>query len=296
MRSFEEYKALINENLTSFIPEVNKYSATVRDAMKYSLEIGGKRLRPVLLLAACDFAGGNIEEALPYAAALEYIHTYSLIHDDLPAMDNDDFRRGKPTNHKVYGEAMAVLAGDGLLNTAAEVIASQLSLYFNNHDKLVNHAKAGAEIIRRAGINGMIGGQVADVENEYNTADSVLVEYIEEHKCGDLITAPVVAGLLLAGAEQHIIDDFEKYAMNMGIAFQVLDDILDFEGDEKLIGKKVGKDKDIGKCNYVCVHSLDDAKAQLAQLTEAAVDALAKYGKSAEFFTELAEAMKIRKA
>lgn len=142
----------------------------------------------------------------------------------------------------------------------------------------------------------MIGGQVADVENEYNTADSVLVEYIEEHKCGDLITAPVVAGLLLAGAEQHIIDDFEKYAMNMGIAFQVLDDILDFEGDEKLIGKKVGKDKDIGKCNYVCVHSLDDAKAQLAQLTEAAVDALAKYGKSAEFFTELAEAMKIRKA
>lgn len=296
MHSFDEYKKMVNDHLTDFIPAVGDQAKTVYDAMEYSLKVGGKRLRPVLLLASCEWADGNIDEAMPYACALEYIHTYSLIHDDLPAMDNDDLRRGQPTNHKVYGEAMAILAGDGLLSSAAEVMSSDLSKYYNDHEKLVRHAKAGAEIIRRAGINGMVGGQVADVENEYTEADATLVDYIEEHKCGDLITAPVIAGLQLAGAEQNTIDDFASYAMKIGTAFQVLDDILDFEGDAELLGKNVGKDKDIGKCNYVCVHGLDAAREQLHKLTSEAQEIMNKYGDSTEFFIELAKLLENRKA
>ena len=296
MLSFNEYKDIVNKNLAEYIPETSSFNDTISKAMLYSLEVGGKRLRPVLLLAACDFAGGDINEAIPYACALEYIHTYSLIHDDLPAMDNDDLRRGQPTNHKVFGEGMAILAGDGLLNTACEVVSGQLAKYFDNPSKLVNHARAGHEIIRRAGINGMIGGQVADVENEYEEATAPLVRYIEEHKTGDLITAPVVAGLMIAGADDEMINAFEKYAMNLGIAFQILDDILDFEGDAELLGKNVGKDKDIGKCNYVCVHGLDAAKEELHRITAEAKSVISSYSVDTGFFFELADSMENRKA
>ena len=294
MLSYDGYKDIINNSLTDFIPPSEKFNSTVREAMIYSLEVGGKRLRPVLLLAACDWAGGDIREALPYACAIEYIHTYSLIHDDLPAMDNDDLRRGQPTNHKVYGEAMAILAGDGLLNTAAEVITGELSSCYENHDKLINHAKAGREIIKRSGVSGMIGGQVADVENENREATADLLRYIEEHKCGDLITAPVIAGLNIAGAEDNIIADFSKYAKDIGIAFQILDDILDFEGDAELLGKNVGKDGDLGKCNYACVHGIDAAKAELHRLTEEAIQAVSGYGDSVSFFTDLASSLETR--
>ncbi|MBQ0004268.1 MAG: polyprenyl synthetase family protein [Clostridiales bacterium] len=296
MLKYDDYKDYINENLTSFFPEIEPYAATIDKAMAYSLKVGGKRLRPVLLLAACDFAGGDIKEALPYACSLEYIHTYSLIHDDLPAMDNDDLRRGQPTNHIVFGEDMAILAGDGLLNTAAETMSRDLSEYYDDPVRMVNHAKAGLAIIESAGVKGMIAGQVADVENQYNEATAELVEFIDANKTGALLTAPVIAGLNIAGADDDMLDNFRSYAKQLGKAFQISDDILDAEGDEKLIGKKVGKDQDAGKCNYVCVHGIDAAKAKLHELTKGAKDALASYGDEASFFIELADKLEIRKA
>lgn len=294
MHSFEEYREIINSHLTDLIPDPGAEAAIIAEAMAYSLMVGGKRLRPSLLLASCEFAGGSIDEALPYALALEYIHTYSLIHDDLPAMDNDDLRRGKPTNHKVYGEAMAILAGDGLLSTAAESVAGEALKYCGDPVKMTNHIRAAHEILKRAGVRGMIAGQTADIMSEHTDAGSGLVRYIEEHKTGDLITAPVRAGLMLAGAAQDMLDAFSAYAMNLGIAFQILDDILDIEGDAALMGKTLGKDAEEGKCNYAFVYGLEAAKTELARLTADAQNALALYGESASFFTELADKLKIR--
>ena len=294
MRSFEEYKELINSNLTELIPELPEHSAVLAEAMKYSLEVGGKRLRPALLLASCEFAGGDIDEALPYALALEYIHTYSLIHDDLPAMDNDDLRRGKPTNHKVYGEAMAILAGDGLLSTAAEILCKGPLVYLDEPAKMANHVKAAAEIMQRAGATGMVAGQTADVLGENLEPTAELVRYIEEHKTADLLTAPVRAGLFIAGAPDEMLAAFTAYAKAIGVAFQILDDILDVEGDQELMGKTLGKDAEQGKCSYVYVHGMDAAKEELHKLTQEAKTSLLPYGEDAAFFVELAESLETR--
>lgn len=295
MLSFEEYRTIINTHLLDYIPQVDEYVSSLYESVKYSLTVGGKRLRPVLLLAACDFAGGDIKEALPYACCVEYIHTYSLIHDDLPAMDNDDLRRGKPTNHKVFGEDIAILAGDALLNTAAEVLTSQILSNSYSHAKMINHTKAANVILSRAGIRGMIAGQVADVQNVHQNVTPDIVHFIDEHKCGDLITAPVIAGLNLAAADKKVINDFAYYAMNIGIGFQILDDILDFEGDSLSMGKNVGKDSDLGKCNNVCVHGIDKAKSMLSSLTEEAKATIEHYGEKARFFLELADSLKTRR-
>ena len=297
MRSFDEYKDLVNSHLTDFIPQTGKYASVLKESMEYSLKVGGKRLRPVLLLAACDFAGGDTEEALPFALCLEYIHTYSLIHDDLPAMDNDDLRRGKPTNHKVFGDDIAILAGDGLLNTAAEVMTGEVIKVSSDHHKMIRFAGAAHEIMSRAGIRGMIGGQTADVKSEYDeaSAEPELVSFIEDHKTADLITAPVRAGLMLAGADEEMLAAFTEYAHGIGVGFQILDDILDFEGDAGLIGKNVGKDKDLGKCNYVCVHGSEAAHSELHRLTVSAREALAPYGDRASFFTALADQLEKRR-
>ncbi len=294
MRSFDEYKNMINANLTELIPVLPEHSAILADAMKYSLEVGGKRLRPVLLLASCDFAGGDIDEALPYALALEYIHTYSLIHDDLPAMDNDDLRRGRPTNHKVYGEAIAILAGDGLLSTAAEIVCKGPLVYLDDPVKMANHVKAAAEIMQRAGATGMVAGQTADVRGESLEPTAELVRYIEEHKTADLLTAPVRAGLFIAGAPDNMLFAFTSYAKSIGVAFQILDDILDVEGDQELMGKTLGKDAEQGKCSYVYVHGIEAAKNELHRLTQEAKDSLLPYGQDAAFFIELAESLETR--
>lgn len=293
MHSYDEYKDIVNNNLLNHIPAINDEAIILRESMEYSLKIGGKRIRPVLLLAACEFAGGNIIDAIPYACALEFIHTYSLIHDDLPCMDNDDLRRGQPTNHKVYGDDIATLAGDGLLNSAAELMYSEL-VKCEDTSRIKNHISAGYEILSRSGVRGMIGGQVADVINENKQGTSELVHFIEEHKTGDLITAAVLAGLSIAGADDNLKSDFEKYSMSLGIAFQVLDDILDFEGDAKLMGKTLGKDINQDKCNYVCVHGLDAAKLELHRLTEYAISALDKYNEDADFFRQFATRLENR--
>lgn len=295
MRSFDEYKEIINDHLTDLIADAGEEAAELADAMKYSLEVGGKRLRPVLLLASCDIAGGCIDDALPYALALEYIHTYSLIHDDLPAMDNDDLRRGKPTNHKVFGEAMAILAGDGLLSTAAEIVTGCPLKYCDEPVKMRNHIRAAHEIMSRAGAKGMIAGQVADIKGENLKPTPEYVRYIELHKTADLITAPVRAGLMLAGADDEMLERFTLFARDIGIAFQILDDILDIEGDEALLGKTLGKDAEQGKCNYAFVHGMEAARDELHRLTAEAKEALAPYGPDASFFTALADSLEIRK-
>ncbi len=294
MRGFDEYKNIINAHLTDLITDPGPEAAVLTEAMRYSLEVGGKRLRPVLLLASCDLAGGDIYEALPYALSIEYIHTYSLIHDDLPAMDNDDLRRGKPTSHKVFGEAMAILAGDGLLSTAAETVTGEPLKYAGNPAKMENHVKAAHEILSRAGASGMIAGQTADILGEKLEPTAEYVRYIELHKTADLITAPVRAGLMIAGADGKMLDDFTIYARNIGVAFQILDDILDVEGDQALMGKTLGKDAEQGKCSYAYVHGLDAAKEELHRLTAEAKDILSSYDSDADFFTDLADMLETR--
>ena len=294
MRSFDEYRDIINNHLTDLIGDPGEEASELADAMKYSLEVGGKRLRPALLLASCEFAGGSIDEALPYALALEYIHTYSLIHDDLPAMDNDDLRRGKPTNHKVFGEAMAILAGDGLLSTAAEIVTGYPLNYCEDPEKMRDHIRAAHEIMSRAGARGMIAGQTADIKGENLEPTAELINFIELHKTADLLTAPVRAGLMLAGADDDMLGKFTLYARDIGVAFQILDDILDIEGDQVLLGKTLGKDAEQGKCNYAFVHGLDAAKEELHRLTAEAKETLAAYGDKASFFTELADSLEVR--
>ena len=296
LNNYDEYKGIVEKHLLDYIPQVDSKARTVFESMKYSLMSGGKRLRPVLLLAACDFAGGDIYEALPYACALEYIHTYSLIHDDLPAMDNDDLRRGNPTNHRVYGEDIAILAGDGLLNTAFEVMFRTATYHFDNEKKLRHHITAGLEIAKSAGINGMIAGQVCDVENQHIDCSSEMVDFIDENKTGALLRAPLLAGLSIANADKDMVAHFSVYAECIGRAFQISDDILDMIGDEKVIGKKTHKDEDKGKCNYASYNGYDSALERLHELTVDAISALDAYGDTAVFFTGLAEDLENRKA
>ena len=251
----------------------------LKEAMRYSLLGGGKRLRGCLLLMSCQLTGGNAEEALPFAAALEMIHAYSLIHDDLPAMDNDTLRRGKPTNHVVFGEAMAILAGDGLLTHAFEIMAA------SHHPRAFS---ALGEIARAAGVGGMLGGQVLDVTNEGTVPEKTLVEDIQRGKTAALLTAPVTAGLILGGADEKQIEAGRAYGYHLGMAFQIVDDILDVEGDPALMGKTLGKDAAEGKLTWPACVGLDQAKRDAAAHIDAAVNALEIFGGAAEDLKTLA--------
>lgn len=286
-RTFDEYKALIDEHLMDFIPNIDNKSISLYESMKYSLTAGGKRVRPVLLLAACEFAGGNVKEAVPYACAVEYIHTYSLIHDDLPAMDNDDLRRGLPTNHKVYGEALAMLAGDGLLNCAFEAITKDMLLYLDSPDKIKKRIKAANEIAKGAGCRGMIAGQVSDIEAENAPASNELLEYIHLNKTGALFTAAIKAGLYLGNGTPEMINDFTKYGENLGLAFQIADDILDVVGTTEELGKEAGSDEKQHKNTYISINGLEAAQKRLEELTSNALSSIEYYYDNAEFFNNL---------
>ena len=294
-RSYDDYKKIIDEHLLDFIPNIDNKSITLYESMKYSLVAGGKRLRPVLLLAACDFAGGDIYEAVPYACAMEYIHTYSLIHDDLPAMDNDDLRRGLPTNHKVYGEAMAILAGDGLLTTAFEAIYKDMMLYFDEPDKMVKRVKAANEIAKGAGCRGMVAGQVSDIEGEGADFSNEMLEYIHINKTGALIRSSIKAGLYLGNPTSYMLDNLDHYAEHLGLAYQIADDILDEVGDPSELGKATGSDKKKDKNTYTSINGLEAAYKRLDQLTDSAVEAIAPYYDNAEFFRDLVLQLKRRK-
>lgn len=286
-RTFDEYKALIDAHLMDFIPNIDNKSISLYESMKYSLTAGGKRVRPVLLLAACDFAGGNVMEAVPYACAVEYIHTYSLIHDDLPAMDNDDLRRGLPTNHKVYGEALAMLAGDGLLNCAFEAITKDMLLYLDSPDKIKKRIKAANEIAKGAGCRGMIAGQVSDIEAENAPASNELLEYIHLNKTGALFTAAIKAGLYLGNGTPEMLSDFIKYGENLGLAFQIADDILDVIGTTEELGKETGSDEKQHKNTYISINGLEAAQKRLEELTSNALSSIEYYYDNAEFFNNL---------
>ena len=286
-RSFDEYKELVDQHLMDFIPNIDNKSISLYESMKYSLTAGGKRLRPVLLLAACEFAGGNIKEAIPYACAIEYIHTYSLIHDDLPAMDNDDLRRGLPTNHKVYGDAIAILAGDGLLNCAFEAISKDMMLFYDSPEKIRKRVNAAYEIAKGAGVRGMVAGQVSDIEAENAIASKEMLEYIHLNKTGALIRAAIKACLYLGNPTDSMINDLEKYSENLGIAYQIADDIMDVVGNPDEMGKAAGSDEKKHKNTYTSILDIDHARNRLDELTAKAVESIEKYYDNAEFFRNL---------
>lgn len=294
-RHYEDYKKIIDEHLLDFIPNIDNKSISLYESMKYSLTAGGKRIRPVLLLAACDFAGGDIREALPYACAMEYLHTYSMIHDDLPAMDNDDLRRGLPTNHKVYGEALAILAGDGLLTSAFEAMNKDLMLYFDDAEKMAKRIRAINAIAKGAGCRGMVAGQVSDIEGESNEYSNEMLEYIHINKTGALIIAAIKAGLYLGNPSKDMLSNLDIYSENLGLAYQIADDILDEIGDPKELGKSIGSDKKQHKNTYTSLNGLDAAFARLKQLTDDALEAIAPYYDNAEFFRDLALQLKTRR-
>ncbi len=294
MDSYKEYYDYVEEHIMDFIPFVDSKSETLYDAIKYSISNGGKRVRPVLLLAAVDFAGGDIKKALPYACALEYIHTYSLIHDDLPAMDDDDLRRGKPSNHKVFGEGMAILAGDALLNTAYEVMQRDMIYYFDTPDCLKCRINAGLSIAKGSGLRGMIAGQSSDIENENKACSKEMLDYIHINKTGALIVAAIRAGLYLAGADDVTFEKLTVFAENFGLAYQISDDILDIVGNEEELGKKTHMDSQRGKNSYVSLHGLDAAYAKLDELVNKAIEPIACYYDNAEIFRDLALGLKER--
>lgn len=264
----------VEEILAEFLPEQKgEYYERVIDAMRYSFYAGGKRLRPMMMLESFRMFGGKDENIVkPYMAALEMIHTYSLIHDDLPAMDNDDYRRGRLTNHKQFDEATAILAGDGLLNFAFETVSNAMmkSVEAGDCDLLKRQTKALQVLGRKAGVFGMIGGQVADIEAEKKedaTKEELL--FIHENKTAALIQAALTIGAILAGADD--ISKTEKIGYNVGVAFQIQDDILDKIGDEALLGKPVGSDEKNEKTTYVTLEGLDKAQADQKQLSEEAI-------------------------
>ena len=282
MKHYDEYRIRVEHALGPMLESLGEIPDRLLEAMKYSLEAGGKRLRPVILLAACEMAGGDQETAMPFACAIEMIHTYSLIHDDLPAMDNDDLRRGKPTSHKVFGEDLAILAGDGLLNAAAELM-SRAALRMADSRGI----RAMEIIMRHAGVTGMIAGQTRDVLSEGETPREDLVAYIHSHKTADLLEAPMEAGLALAGADETQIRAGYAYGYHLGLAFQMTDDLLDVKGDAALMGKNTGVDSALNKMTWVALRGVEGTEKDVAEQVELAVKALGSLPWEHTFFEEL---------
>jgi len=275
---FRHYVHLV-ENYLEGLPFDDRL---ICQSMKYSLTGGGKRIRPVLSLASAELFGLDPQTILPAAAAIELIHTYSLIHDDLPAMDDDDYRRGRLANHKMFGEAHAILAGDGLLTYAFELLTVPLQV------PLARQFQAIREIAEAAGYNGMVGGQALDIEAEGQHLTLEEIETIHRLKTGALLKASVRLGAILAGATDEDLQRLSKYAQAIGLAFQIKDDILDVEGDSEVLGKPAGSDAKHGKSTYPALLGLEGAKLRLQDQVAEAISALQPYGRRAEFLVELA--------
>lgn len=275
----------IEKLLKEYMPEEKGYQKTIFEAMNYSLKAGGKRLRPILTLEACRIVGGNEEDVIPFAIAIEMIHTYSLIHDDLPALDNDDLRRGVPTNHKVYGDAMAILAGDGLLNYAFEIMLKS-SIGKENPAKYLN---AINEIAKSSGVYGMIGGQVVDIESEDKKIEMEKLDFIHLNKTAAIIVGCMRAGAIIGDATEEQLENITKYATNIGLSFQIADDILDITGDESKLGKKVGSDIDNNKSTYPSLIGLEKSKEIANDLINEAKTRISNIKGDTEFLNDLAE-------
>jgi len=291
-------KTLIESHLSGFLPDIDVKSMTLFEAMRYTLRSPGKRIRPTLLLLACLSMRGNENDAIPYACAIEFIHNYSLIHDDLPAMDDDDLRRGEPTNHKVFGEGMAILAGDGLLSAAFELMHKDYLLHMDDVKALKRRLRAGDAIAAGCGCRGMVAGQAADIETEGREASTELLDYIHINKTAALIKAALEAGAWLGGAKPDTVRAFSGYGENLGLAFQIVDDILDFEGMTAVIGKTAGKDKAAGKATYPGLHGIEDSRKKLAALTERAVSSaeLARKGGADARYTGILQELALKLA
>lgn len=275
----------INSALKEYLPTADD---VVSQAMRYSVENGGKRIRPALLLEFCRVCGGDYKKAMPFACALEMIHTYSLIHDDLPCMDNDDFRRGKPSCHIAFGEEYALLAGDALLTLAFETaMKSNLSAEIT--------VKAAKELAKAAGVMGMVGGQVLDLQNEGKKVGVSDLQKTDELKTGELIRAACVLGCVCAGADDKKIAAAEKYAHDIGIAFQIVDDILDVTSDEETLGKPIGSDEENQKSTYVSLLGIEKSRKTAEELTLNAQKALDAFDGDVSSLKDFAEKLKNRK-
>ena len=278
-------KKEVEQIVTSFLPKEEGYQKTVLEAMNYSVSAGGKRLRPMLMLETYRMFGGTSKVIEPFMAAIEMIHTYSLIHDDLPAMDNDEYRRGRKTTHVVYGEAMAILAGDALLNYAFETAASAFVLDEGNPAI----GKAFMILASKAGVYGMIGGQVLDVESEGKEIDADTLKFIHIHKTSALLESAMLIGAVLAGASEQQQRTVELAARELGLAFQIRDDILDVTGNTDELGKPVGSDEKNHKNTYVALEGLEKAKEDVKRYSESAIDRLKSLPVRNEFLYESIE-------
>ncbi len=280
----QKYKQLLDEKLRQLVEELNA-PTIIKESMIYSLEAGGKRIRPLLLFATLEAFGIDAKNGLYAAAAIEMIHTYSLIHDDLPSMDNDDLRRGKPTNHKIFGDAIATLAGDALLTYSFEVMNKIPDDFASPATKL----NVIVEMAKAAGAEGMVGGQVADMEGEGKILTLEELDYIHIHKTGKLLRFSVLAGAMLAGASESQLTGLSGFAHHLGLAFQIQDDILDLVGNQQLMGKPVGSDTSNHKSTYPQLLSLKGAQAALRKQIDLAKANLAKTGLETNLLLEITD-------
>ena len=276
----EKIEAILRE----YLPEANGYQSVIMEAMEYSLMAGGKRLRPMLMMETYRLFGGETEVIYPFMAAMEMIHTYSLVHDDLPAMDNDEYRRGRKTTHIVYGEDMGILAGDALLNYAFETACKAFEQF---PEESLRIGQAMRVLARKAGIYGMIGGQVVDVKESGHQIDEEVLDFIFRLKTGALIESAMMIGAILAGASKEDVKSMQKVAGKIGMAFQIQDDILDVCGDSALLGKPTLSDEENGKVTYVTIHGIDESRRYVTELSERAVRELEEIGGDNEFLKEL---------
>ena len=280
----DAHRRMIDDALDAYLPPARQAPSRIHEAMRYSLFCGGKRLRPILTLAGAEAVGGEIRTVLPLACAVECIHTFSLIHDDLPALDDDDLRRGNPTNHVVYGEAMAILAGDALLALAFEMIVE--CRLFTPPDRTLD---ALAMVARASGTRGMVGGQVSDIESEgRDDLDEPTISSIHARKTGALLMASLLSGARLCGASIPQETALRAYGEHLGLAFQITDDILDLEGDAVKLGKPIGSDLKQDKATYPKILGLDDSRRLAARSSDAAVSVLAGFDERAEPLRALA--------
>lgn len=282
----EKRRIAVDKALEALVPKAATFPPTVFEAMRYSLFAGGKRVRPILAIATAEALGAKTPGILPIAGSLELIHTYSLIHDDLPAMDNDDYRRGRPTCHKVYGDAIAILAGDGLLNMAFEVLSDPTRLKAVPSKRMLAITR---EIAVASGAFGMIGGQVVDMESEGKDVDFPTLEYIHTHKTGALIRSSVRVGALYAGANEKKLKALTRYGEFVGLAFQIADDILDITGTQETIGKDVGSDMKKGKKTFPSFYGLEESRRRAREVADKAIVALKDFDIKSDPLRELAK-------
>lgn len=285
-KELNKFKEIMDLEIKNILLSEDTYQKKVFEAIEYSIFTGGKRLRPIMALKSCEMFKGNYNDAIPYAIAIEMIHTYSLIHDDLPAMDNDDFRRGKPTTHKVFGEAMAILAGDGLLNLAFEFVLNFISDNAKNSLEYKKFTRALKEISKYSGVNGMIGGQVVDLLASHETMTEDKLIFMYKTKTAALIRSALVSGAIIGDGDEREIEIMRDFGYNLGMAYQIRDDILDFE-----------EDKSIDKLTYLTFYDINKAKEKVEEYSDNAIRTLRNLNnKDTDFFIELTEKLTNRKS